>query len=133
MKLYALVPQIILCNGIIATQSISPNHAQAVAIGNGKFLAVGRNEDVLNLAGPDTEKIDLCGRLVVPGFTDTHIHFYEWALKRHGIKLDDLTSLEELLDRVRETADNRPQGQWIIGQGWNETDWIQPCMPTRKN
>ncbi len=128
----ALVPQIIFYNGILATQSPAHPHAQALAVGNGKILAVGRNEDVLNLAGPDTEKIDLNDRLVVPGFIDTHIHFYEWALKRKGIKLDDLTCLEELLDRVREAADSRPQGQWIIGQGWNETDWTAHCMPTRK-
>ena len=69
---------------------------------------------------------------MVPGFIDTHIHFYEWALKRQGIKLDDLTCLEELLDRVQEAADSRPPGQWIIGQGWNETDWTAHCMPTRK-
>jgi predicted amidohydrolase YtcJ len=128
----ALVPQIILYNGILATQSPAHPHAQALAVGNGKILAVGRNEDVLNLAGPDTEKIDLEGRLVVPGFIDAHIHFYEWALKRQGIKLDDLTCLEELLDRVQEAADSRPPGQWIIGQGWNETDWTAHCMPTRE-
>jgi predicted amidohydrolase YtcJ len=132
MKLSVLVPQIILYNGILATQSTAHPNAQAVAVGNGKILAVGRNEDVLNLAGPDTEKIDLDGRLVVPGFIDTHIHFYEWALKRQGIKIDDLTCLEELLTRVREAADSRPQGHWIIGQGWNETDWTEGYMPTRE-
>jgi len=132
MKLSALVPQIILYNGILATQSPAHPHAQALAVGKGKILAVGRNEDVLNLAGTDTEKVDLEGRLVVPGFIDTHIHFYEWALKRQGIKLDDLTCLEELLNRVREAADSRPPGHWIIGQGWNETDWTEHCMPTRE-
>jgi hypothetical protein len=69
--------------------------------------------------------------LVVPGFIDTHIHFYEWALKRQGIKLDDLTDLEDLLARLQQTADERPVGQWIMGQGWNESDWIEPRMPTR--
>jgi predicted amidohydrolase YtcJ len=132
MKMSALVPQIILYNGILVTQSTAHAHAQAVAVGNGKILALGQDEDVLNLAGPETEKIDLDGRLVVPGFIDTHIHFYEWALKRQGVKLDDLTHLEELLARVREAADSRPPGQWIIGQGWNETDWTERRMPTRE-
>jgi len=132
MNLSALLPQIILYNGILATQNTAHPHGQAVAIGNGKILAVGRNEDALNLAGPDTEKIDLDGRLVVPGFIDTHIHFREWALNRHGIKLDDLTCLEELLARVREAADTQPSGQWIIGQGWNETDWTEQHIPTRE-
>ncbi|MBT8371314.1 MAG: amidohydrolase [Deltaproteobacteria bacterium] len=132
MKLSALLPQIILYNGILATPSMAHPHAQAAALVNGKILAVGRNEDILNLAGPDTEKFDLDGRLVVPGFIDTHIHFHEWALNRHGIKLDDLTCLEELLARVREASDSRPQGHWITGQGWNETDWTDQQMPNRE-
>ena len=132
MKMSAVVPQIILYNGILATQSTAYSHAQAVAIGNGKILALGRDKDVANLAGPDTEKIDLDGRLVVPGFIDSHIHFYEWALKRQGVKLDDITRVEELLARVREAAENKRPGQWIMGQGWNETDWTEPRMPTRE-
>jgi hypothetical protein len=132
MKISARAPQIILYNGILATQSTAHPHAQAVAVGNGKILAVGRDEDVLTLTGPDTEKIDLDGRLMVPGFIDTHIHFYEWALKRQGIKLDDLTHLEQLLARVREATESRPPGQWIMGQGWNETDWTERRMPTRE-
>jgi len=132
MKIDAPAPQIILFNGILATQSSAHPHAQAVAVGNRKILALGRDEDVLNLAGPDTEKIDLDGRLVVPGFIDSHIHFYEWALKRQGIKLDDLTRLEGLLARVREAAACQPPGQWIIGQGWNESDWTEQRMPTRE-
>jgi len=132
MKMSALEPQIILYNGILATRSTTHPHAQAVAVGNGKILAVGRDEDMLSLAGPDTEKIDLAGRLAVPGFIDSHIHFYEWALKRQGVKLDDLTGLEELLARVREAADSQHAGRWIMGQGWNETDWTEQRMPTRE-
>jgi predicted amidohydrolase YtcJ len=132
MKMSAPVPEIILYNGILATQNTAATRAQAVAIGNGKILALGHDGDVLNLAGPYTEKIDLDGRLVAPGFIDSHIHFFEWALKRQGIKIDDLTRLESLLDRVRAAAGSRPGGQWIMGQGWNETDWAEQRMPTRK-
>jgi predicted amidohydrolase YtcJ len=132
MKISSLAPQIILYNGILATQNTAQPSAQALAVGNGKILALGRDADVLNLAGPETEKIDLDGRLVVPGFIDSHIHFYEWALKRQGIKLDDLTHLEELLARVQEATGSCPPGQWIIGQGWNETDWTEQRMPTRE-
>lgn len=124
-------PEIILFNGSIATQNPQQPKAQAVAVGQGQILVAGSNSDVLNIAGASTEKIDLDGRLVVPGFIDTHIHFYEWALKRQGVKLDDLTSLEGLLARVRTTAANRSHNQWIMGQGWNETDWTKPVMPTR--
>ena len=125
-------PRIILFNGTIATQNNKAPFAQAVAVGKGKTLAIGRNQEVLNLATKDTEKIDLKGRLVIPGFIDTHIHFYEWALKRQGIALDDLTSLQELLNRAQQAAQKQPPNQWIMGQGWNETDWVEPIKPTRK-
>ena len=105
--------------------------AQAVAVGQGQVLAAGANDDILHLAGTGTEKIDLDGRLVLPGFIDTHIHFYEWALNRQGVRLDDLTCLEDLLERVRRAAVDRPTDQWIMGQGWNESDWTEPRMPTR--
>ena len=115
-------PDTILFNAVIATQNPGQPTAQAAAIGQGQVLAAGANDDILHLAGTSTEKIDLDGRLVVPGFIDTHIHFYEWALNRQGVRLDDLTCLEDLLERVRQAAVNRPPGQCSRGQGGNETD-----------
>lgn len=125
-------PEIILFNGKIAALDAHRPQPQAVALGQGRIQFVGGNDDVRHLAGPDTESIDLNGRLVVPGFIDTHIHFYEWALKRQGVKLDDLSCLDELLVRVRQAAHSRLAGQWIMGQGWNETDWTEPRMPSRE-
>ena len=125
-------PDTILFNAVIATQNPLQPMAQAAAIGQGHILAVGVNDDILHLTGTGTRKIDLAGRLVMPGFIDTHIHFYEWALNRQGVRLDDLTCLEDLLERVRQAAVNRPPNQWIMGQGWNETDWREPRMPTRE-
>lgn len=132
MKKGDISPPVILYNGTVATQLPQAPLAQAVAVAQGRILAVGKNEDVLHMAGAGAEKIDLEGRLVVPGFVDTHIHFYEWALKRRDIQLDDLASLEDLLELVRRAARDRRPGQWILGQGWNETDWTTPRMPTRE-
>ena len=125
-------PDTILFNAVIATQNPGQPMAQALAIGQGHVLAAGANDDILHLAGTGTEKIDLDGRLVLPGFIDTHIHFYEWALNRQGVRLDDLTCLEDLLERVRRAAVDQPTNQWIMGQGWNESDWREPRMPTRE-
>jgi len=125
-------PEIILFNGTLATQDPKMPMAQAVATGKGRILAVGSDHEVLRLAGAETERIDLNGRLLTPGLMDAHIHFYEWALKRQGVKLDDLTSLEALLERIGRAAGKHPPDQWIMGQGWNETDWSEPRMPTRE-
>jgi len=124
-------PTHLLFNGNIATQNPQQPMAQALAIGRGRILAVGSTDEILNLAGRETDKLDLDGRLVVPGFIDTHIHFYEWALKRQGIKFDDISDIEMFLNRLRNGVEGKPGGQWVFGQGWNETDWTQPCMPTR--
>jgi predicted amidohydrolase YtcJ len=121
--------EIILFNGAVATRDA--RRPSAVAVGRGRILAVGADDPIQALAGPHTSRIDLNGRLVVPGFIDTHIHFHEWAMQRRGVKLDDVTRLEELLDRVSQAAGRVPPGQWIMGQGWNETDWIAPRMPLR--
>jgi predicted amidohydrolase YtcJ len=126
-------PETILYNGILAgphpsTPTIAG--AQAVAVSRGTLLAVGNNKEILSLAGSSTEKIDLGGRLLVPGFVDTHIHFYEWSLKRKDLQLEHITSLDELLALVSRSTD-RTTDQWIMGQGWNETDWYRPVMPDR--
>lgn len=131
MKTMIGAADLILYNGVVATQVPDAAPAQAVALSQGRILAVGTDETLLPLATAESEKIDLEGRLVVPGFIDTHIHFYEWALKRQGLRLDDVDRLETLLERLRTAAQDRPPGQWIMGQGWNETDWEVPRMPTR--
>ena len=121
--------EIILFNGAVATRDA--RRPSAVAVGRGRILAVGADDPIQALAGPHTSRIDLNGRLVVPGFIDTHIHFHEWAMQRRGVKLDDVTRLEELLERVSQAAGRVPPGQWILGQGWNETDWVASRMPLR--
>lgn len=128
----AAIPDIILFNGTVATQDDQLPTAEAVAVGQGRIVAVGNNSDLLNLARTETQKIDLEGRLVVPGFIDTHIHFYEWALKRQDLQLEHVTSLEELLSCVGQATGGKPPGQWVMGQGWNESDWNPQVMPTRE-
>ena len=132
MKTNHRAPDRILFNGHMATPHYRPSGPTALAVRGGHILAVGTDQDILPLAGRDTDRIDLRGRLAVPGFVDTHIHFYEWSLKRRDLKLDDVTCLEELLERVRQAAAACPPGQWIMGQGWNETDWSTPQMPNRE-
>lgn len=125
-------PNLIFHNGIIATQDANQTVVQAVAIAGNRIITLGNDAAILALSGPDTTHIDLNGRLMVPGFIDTHIHFYEWALKRQGLKLDDAASLDVLLARVRQAAGSHPADHWIMGQGFNETRWPTPQMPTRK-
>ena len=128
-------PEIVLFNASLASsnidQPILPT-ADALAICQGRIIALGSSDDMLHLAGPATETIDLDGRLVVPGFFDSHIHFYEWALKRRDLQLGDVGSLEDLLARIKKSAQSLAPGQWIMGQGWNEMEWSVPLQPSRQ-
>ena len=105
--------------------------AQAVAVANGRIILVGGDTEILHLAGPDSIRIDLDGQLMVPGFIDTHFHFYEWAIQRRGLHLEEATSLDDLLEHVHQATAKKPAGQWIMGQGFNETAWPEVRLPRR--
>lgn len=131
MNTKRLTPELNLLNGTFRTQD--PNHpnVKAVSIGAGRILAVGSDEYVKSLANSDTESIDLGGRLGLPGMMDSHFHFYDWALGRQQLELADVKSFQGLLDQVAHAANNAAPEKWILGQGWNESDWPENRMPTR--
>ncbi len=96
-----------------------------------RILGVGSNSDVRALAGSHTRQIDLGGRRVLPGLTDSHFHYYDWALNRHRLELSAAASPADLRAQVARVTANMPPGGWIIGQGWNETRWPDPRLITR--
>ncbi|MBT3321179.1 MAG: amidohydrolase [Anaerolineae bacterium] len=125
------MPNLILFNGKLHTQDENHSNANAIALRGGKILAVGNDAEMLALAHEKTEKIDVKERRVLPGLTDAHIHFYEWALLSKVLILDDTKTLAELQARVRDAVKNAKTGAWIIGQGWNQDNWDEPITPTK--
>ncbi|MDD2696106.1 MAG: amidohydrolase [Anaerolineales bacterium] len=125
------MPSLILYNGKIHTQDLKIPGATALAIRDRRILAVGTDADIRNLAGPNTRQIDLGGSLVLPGLSDSHFHYYDWALSRRWLNLTHAASLLDLREQVAHTASKIPPGQWILGRGWNETHWPVPQAPTR--
>ena len=114
----------ILDNGIVRTMDPSLPLARALAIAGERVAGgVGVHERAL----PTPEVVDLGGRCVVPGFTDSHVHFPTWSLGQRDLSLDGVGSLAEALDRVR--AHER-RGTWIRGQGWRSADW--EAQPTKE-
>ncbi len=95
----------------------------AMAIGGERILAVGRGEEILSLAGEDTLRIDLKGQAVLPGFIDAHVHLMHTGLVESGWRID-LTdrSREEVLSVLRDAVSSRG-GEWVVGYGWDESDW----------
>jgi predicted amidohydrolase YtcJ len=118
---------VILENGLIRTLDPQVPTQRALAIA-GEWIAGGVGVHETALASP--EVTDLGGRVVVPGFTDSHVHFPTWALAQSEVKLDGCASLDEALDRLR--AVPRPaDGRWLRGYGWRSGDWQPQREPTR--
>jgi hypothetical protein len=110
-------------NGPVFTPSYSipggattPSH-QAVAVGGGRILAVG--PAARDLAGPQTERIDLAGRLLVPGFQDSHIHALFGGIELGQCDLSALRTADEYLAAIGEYARAHPEQPWITGGGWS--------------
>ena len=125
------MPNLVLFNGKLITQDPAFPQATALAIRAGRFLAVGNDADIRAMARPDTQLVDLGGRLALPGLTDAHFHYYDWSLGLRRLPLAAATSLSDLRERLVQKASETPPGHWIMGQGWNETRWPDPHIPTR--
>lgn len=124
---------LILYNGNIHTMNPAAPRGQAIAIAGGRVAAVGSNDDIRALAAPASQTVDLRGRTVTPGFTDSHLHFLSYGIGLQEIELAGITSLEEALARVAERAAVTPPGQWLTGRGWDHTLWGSGDFPTRQD
>ena len=125
------MPDLILHNARIYTQWPERPWAQAIAMQNGRIIAVGDEFEIQALAGPHTKTIDARGQLVLPGFADAHIHLFNLARRRGQVTLYDAASLTEALRRVGEHAARLPADAWALGYGWNESLWTERRFPTR--
>src|SRR5262252_7561827 len=88
---------------------------QAIAIGGGKVLAVGSNEEIQKLKGPKTEVVDLGGHFVMPGFNDAHVHLGSGGFEKLNVNLIGSKSLEDMKQRIAARAKTAAQGEWIQG------------------
>ncbi len=108
----------VLTNGKIITVDDRFSIAQAVAIRGDRFVAVGSNQDITRLAGPNTRRIDLGGKAVIPGLIDAHAHLMRaaetWAIE---VRLDGVESRKQALDMVRAKATALGPGQWVYNLG----------------
>lgn len=114
-------PSMVLYRGNIVTMDPTRPRAQAVAIFGDRFLTVGSSAEVLRLAGAGTQKVDLAGRTVVPGFIDGHSHPASSGLM-HLTRIDcDLRSIADIQAAVTQRAAKTPAGEWILGFKYDDT------------
>lgn len=124
-------PDSIFINGVIRTQDDKTPLAEALAVYNGRISAVGSTGEIKSLADAKTHIIDLEGRLMLPGFTDTHFHFFEWVLNADSIDFSGATTFKEMETALKDKVLQSPPGKWILGNGFNESDWPENRMPDR--
>src|SRR5262245_37954139 len=123
---------LIVLNGHMATQDERRSFASAVAIRDGRFVAVGSDADVMAYRGERTQMIDVGGRTVIPGLNDSHMHPIRGGLK-HNLELrwDGVPSLADALRMLREQAQRTPPPQWVrVVGGWTEFQFAERRMPT---
>jgi predicted amidohydrolase YtcJ len=118
--------------GIAVTSSFHEiKRADAMAIRGDRVQAVGKEEEILKLKGPQTEVISLDGRFVMPGFNDAHVHLADGGFQRLTVNLAGVKDLTEFRERIRARVEKAESGEWIVGGGWDQTLWPVKELPSR--
>ena len=121
----------IFYNGVIHTMDPAVPEAQAMAVKDGILVRVGSDADVLALREEGTECIDLEGRAVLPGFTDSHMHLLSYGYSLEKVNLYSARCMDDLIRLGKEFLAEHPQLTWLQGRGWNTDGWEDPRYPNR--
>jgi predicted amidohydrolase YtcJ len=127
-----LTADLILFNGRIATQDERRSFASAVAIKDGRFIAVGTDPEVMATQGSSTQVINLQQRTVIPGLNDSHLHLIRGGLNYNlELRWDGVPSVADGLRMLRDQARRTPTNQWVrVVGGWTEFQFAERRMPT---
>lgn len=123
---------LVLFNGRVFTVEKSLPWAEAIAVRDGKFIAVGANAEVKKLIGKDTQTLDLQGKLVLPGFNDAHLHFASGGLYLLGIDLRPARDEKEFVSILKEYIKKLPKGEWVTGGNWDHENWPSKKHPGKE-
>ena len=126
----SMEPELIVFNADIRTVDQNQNRAEAFAIKGGRFVAVGNNEEVLDLKGATTESINANGATIVPGFIDSHTHLSSGSKIVTGINLTGIREKSVWLEMIAERVKTMDPGEWLLGGRWDYT-FENKGLPTR--
>ena len=121
----------IFINGNIYTVNDKQPFAQAIAVKGDRIIFVGANADAEQFRGDKTRIVDLAGKTVTPGFTDSHCHIFGIGEREMTLNLEGTNTREDFLAKVKERVVQTERNKWLTGRGWIETFWKPPQFPTR--
>jgi len=121
---------LVLVGGVVITLDPARPRVTAVAVRDGRLVAVGDEALVKPFVGRTTKRIDLAGRAVVPGLTDAHVHVEGLGASLESLDLVGAATLDEALRRVRARVRRLRPGEWLLGRGWDQNDWPGQQFPT---
>ncbi|KAF9591655.1 hypothetical protein IFM89_005236 [Coptis chinensis] len=114
---------LVVTNTLIYTSDSSLPLAEAMAIRNGRIFRVGNNSAVQDLLRDGAKELNLNGKIVVPGFIDSHVHLLWGGLQMVRVQLQGVNSKEEFVRMVKDSVADKHQGSWVLGGGWNNDRW----------
>jgi len=123
---------IIVIHGRVYTGNPKQPWAQAVAIHGAKIVAVGDDTAIEKMRGMGTKVINAGGKLVLPGFTDCHIHFLDGSLSLGRVNLGGAKDVSDIQKKLREYAAEHAGDDWIVGRGWNYAMFGSETLPHKK-
>lgn len=123
---------LVVINAKVRTMDKEKPEAEAIAVWSNKIIAVGKNDEIKRLIGQNTKVVDAGGKLVLPGFNDSHLHFMEGGASLTSVDLRDAKSPEEFVQRIKEYASKLPKGRWILNGNWDHEKWTPSILPTKE-
>jgi hypothetical protein len=123
---------LIITNAKVYTVDKNQPRAEAVAIIGERIVAVGTSAEIDAWRGASTKVIDAGGKMMLPGFNDSHVHFIAGGLQLDSVDLRQSTGPEDFAQKLAARAKITPKGEWITGGDWDEEKWNPPQLPTRE-
>ncbi|MCX6352899.1 MAG: amidohydrolase family protein [Bacteroidetes bacterium] len=120
---------LIVFNAVVYTVDSTHPKAEAFAVNQGKFVAVGSTKEILKTYESKTE-IDAQGKPIYPGFIDAHCHFLGYGLGLQKVNVVNTKSQEEVIEIVKKFYDER-KPEWLLGRGWDQNDWKNTSYPLK--
>jgi predicted amidohydrolase YtcJ len=122
---------LVVKNAVIHTMDSKGALAEALAVKGERIIAVGSAGEIARVTGAGTRVIDAGGRLVLPGFNDSHVHFLGAGFQLSSVDLRDAKTQEEFARRIRDFAAKLPKGEWVLGGRWDHESWPGAKLPDK--